>query len=505
MCPPYVTPVFLTEGLGQAICSLVSSEGFNCYASCSGETEDPKWFAKGCGTGPADEECDKPILKDRDPSLGEKVAASILKSIEEWKVGGKVVKHPEAVVVKKEELVPSILEAPLVKEASGIEPTSAACTDASSCYKGVSMPFDSKQYYDLRGLKCETLGGKDTCFLEDEQGRELCPPSVTLEYLTNPGDQYTCSPEMSKEYYCSVGCQEGNPEVRWGAHEVKWCAIPGNEAGCPERVAPVLRSQYKMKPWSEVKDPQTPCQAAWESGERPKTPIAKLSVGLLTHEPVSFRSSMETYETFGLFDVLSEFTIYINKRRPEVEIVAQEFAKRHSCIRIMGTEENVGILNGMNYLVGNASQPYFMFLERDFQLVEPSTCVVEQLEAGVKMLEENRAHVMRYRHKKKAGRPNWAAKMFKGQEDKVFQRGQPNLFCNHHYWYEKPEERWPDKIWICNEDVRETGRVFSRLPFCLAFYHIMNPTNPTRHTPLSLFTHTPSYHATNIAVTFFSA
>ena len=147
--------------------------------------------------------------------------------------------------------------------------------------------------------------------------------------------------------------------------------------------------------------------------------------------------------------------IYINKRKPEVDAVAEDFAKRHKSIRIMGTSENVGILRGMNYLVGNATQPYFMFLERDFQLIEPSTCVVEQLEAGIKMLKAATAHVVRYRHKRHPGRPNWAARMFKGREDDVFKNGQPNLFCNHHYWYPEPEKRWPDKIKICNE-VRNT-------------------------------------------------
>ena len=53
---------------------------------------------------------------------------------------------------------------------------------------------------------------------------------------------------------------------------------------------------------------------------------------------------MQTYEDLGLFDVVGEFTIYINKRRPEVDAVADEFAARHKAIRIMGTAENVGIL-----------------------------------------------------------------------------------------------------------------------------------------------------------------
>ena len=53
MCPSYVTPEWLTEAEGQALCSLESAQGYNCYAGC--EDGEPKWFAKGCGSGPSDE------------------------------------------------------------------------------------------------------------------------------------------------------------------------------------------------------------------------------------------------------------------------------------------------------------------------------------------------------------------------------------------------------------------------------------------------------------------
>ena len=39
--------------------------------------------------------------------------------------------------------------------------------------------------------------------------------------------------------------------------------------------------------------------------------------------------------------------------------------------------------------------------------------------------------------------------MFRGHEDDVFKGAQPNLFCNHFYWVDTPEARWPDKISQC--------------------------------------------------------
>lgn len=55
----------------------------------------------------------------------------------------------------------------------------------------------------------------------------------------------------------------------------------------------------------------------------------------------------------------------------------------------------------------------------------------------------------------------------RGHEDDVFKRGQPNLFCNHYYWVPNPEERWPDKMWVCNK-VSRLSRLLRPLPLLLA-------------------------------------
>jgi hypothetical protein len=258
---------------------------------------------------------------------------------------------------------------------------------------------------------------------------------------------------MSDKYYCTAGCQEGSDEVRWGAHEIAWCRQPTNAAGCPKRVPPVRKADFVLREWSEVKAPESPCAAAWRKGERPRGKVERLSMGLLTHEPVSFRASMLTYKALGLFDVAIEFLIYANKRRPEIDAVAEEFRREYpDVIRVMGDAENHGIARGMTWLTGNATQPNFLFLERDFQLIEPGTCVAEQLSAGVALVESRRAHVVRFRHRKRPGRPNWASKMFAGHEDDALKGHQPNLFCNVFYWVPEPDQRWPDKFRVCSRE-----------------------------------------------------
>jgi hypothetical protein len=205
ICPSHVTPAWLTEAAGQALCSLREDTGFNCYAECINESEDVKWFAHPCGAGA--EKCDPAILK-----------------------------------VQAQVAIPAALPPPPP------EPVVAALPETTK------LGWDPREVNDLRGLQCELLEGKEAscnsaagntmcwfgnsclqrCYLEDAQGRELCPDYVTPEWLAFPKDQFLCSAEMATQYYCTVGCQEGNEEVRWGANEIKWCNEQGGSA-CPPR------------------------------------------------------------------------------------------------------------------------------------------------------------------------------------------------------------------------------------------------------------------------------
>jgi hypothetical protein len=111
-CGSNVTPPFLTAAAGQALCSLVSETGYNCYADCAGDGE-VKWYASPCGAD-GKEKCDPRIVN----------AAS----------GGGDAPGPSP--------SPSKPPAP-----------------------GVSvipeLGYDPAEVYDLRGLKCELLNGKE--------------------------------------------------------------------------------------------------------------------------------------------------------------------------------------------------------------------------------------------------------------------------------------------------------------------------------------------------------
>jgi hypothetical protein len=445
-CPRYVDPPFLTDADGQELCSLVSvspnEDGFNCYAECEGiESHKISWFATPCTATSGN--CDSAIPLTKRPWRANNAPPAKASVIP--------VNQPQPQSQPVETIDDKAMNEERKKETKVEEEEVEEEAVREVIKEGTMATNPEEDLIDLRGLNCELLDGKERCFLEDEQGRELCPDHVTSDYLSSPHDQYLCTAPEREKYFCTAGCQEGSNEVRWGAHEIAWCDDPKNRGSCPDRTFPIRRSDFKLKKWSEVIEPEKKCVQEWKKGTRPGK-VARLTMGLLTHEPISFRKSMVTYEELGLFDIAIEFLIYINKRTPEVDAVAEEFRIKYpGIIKVMGDAFNHGIARAMTYLTGNASFPNFLFLERDFQLLEPATCVVEQLEAGVDLVESGEVHVVRYRHRKRPGRPNWAVRMFKGHEDDAMTGRQPNLFCNVFYWVPEPEKRWPDKFKICSK------------------------------------------------------
>jgi hypothetical protein len=190
-CPAFVDPAFLTAAAGQGLCQLKEETGYNCQAECVAGSQEVKWYASPCGNGRV--ACDPRVANP----------------------GAKAGVAPAAAAA-----------------AAASTPSPSSVPAASPLPK---LGWDPREVIDLRGLQCELLEGKERCFFEDAQGRELCPEHVTSDWLAFPKDQYLCQPEMAEKYYCIAGCQEGNPEVRWGANEVAWCDDPKNKGACTPR------------------------------------------------------------------------------------------------------------------------------------------------------------------------------------------------------------------------------------------------------------------------------
>jgi len=289
-----------------------------------------------------------------------------------------------------------------------------------------------------------------------------------------------------------VVCQEGVTDIRWTAYEHTYCLK--NKDNCvdaPERF-PV--DKYWVKPWSGLPRMRKTCEdvgyspelakagkgtgsgnnggAGLRGGARgkhgmsslelgydgdrltelaPSADLSDISVGILTQpgEEPTLGDTLRTYDQGGFLARMGEINVLVNGQSAKMDALLGEYEEKYAGrFNVIREEGNTGIALGINKLAFKSDKKYFLFLEKDFRLVDPWGCVHEQLLRGVELLSSGTAHVIRYRSRDRAGRPNWAEKMFAGHEDDVFKR-QNNLFCNVYYWLRRPDQRWPDKIWPC--------------------------------------------------------
>lgn len=103
-------------------------------------------------------------------------------------------------------------------------------------------------------------------------------------------------------------------QVVWKSYSVHECrAHPEGRNNCQPVPSVVPKAEWSLKPWSEVLPPLTPCQAAHAAGRGARA-VNGISVGILTHEPVSFSDALATHEARGLFDIAPEVLIYVSRR-----------------------------------------------------------------------------------------------------------------------------------------------------------------------------------------------
>lgn len=274
---------------------------------------------------------------------------------------------------------------------------------------------------------------------------------MTASYLSLASDQWVCRPENKLTNYCTAVCQEGTNKIQWHAFDSVWCSDARYSDACKPPPPYIPYNDFHLKSWTEAERIPKPC----ESLKVTKADKFKISVGILArgNELETLQLSVNSWVQFQLFDYVDEIIFMINEKSEEMlnYIEDEILSKRKYNVRVLASETNVGILNGINYLLGNATNEYMLFLEKDFRLVEPIGCTVEQIRAGLNLLSSKKADVVKYRSRHNPGRPNWADVTYRGREDDVFGI-QPNLLCNFYHWIDDPDKRWPNHFKVCSSD-----------------------------------------------------
>jgi len=419
-CPSEVTPLYLHNAEGQWSCQ--NREGSFCTVEC--RRDSVLWFAHQCpkrGVCPPHDIVSWETFYDSPNPL--------------------LPKDPKAPIRANNPVAASTQQKTFTKEEIDF------MTNVRARLPKETKDFIKKHGYDLRGLKCEILDGKQACFVEySNLYRDVCPDWVTAEYLALAADQWSCREDPNT--YCIARCQGGTDKIRWTAFDVKWCS--DNPEHCQEKPEIIPFDDLYLKKWSEIPRDPLPCTSRSVSEFRHMKPF---SVGLLVrgNEIETLQLTLDSYDQRGFIQYVDDFTIMVNEHSPEMAKFLLPYQDPPYNIKVRSSEINEGILNGINWLLGNATHDYFLFLEKDFRLSESIGCTLEQLDAGLNMLASGGAEVVKYRSRYNPGRPNWAESLFRDKEETVF-TNQPNLLCNFYHWVEDPDQVWPEHFKVCNKN-----------------------------------------------------
>lgn len=378
--------------------------------------------------------------------------------------------------------------------------------------RGNCAPFTSFAEMDgpvnLRGLECASeIDGSIVCFHSNRT--QYCGPNITPKYLTIAEDQ-----RCDVDHFCRVQCYSDNT-VKWSSHRRQLCEMmPGHcppepatkpstwkpEPNVPHREVSACRrvaggkwatlDYWKMSSFELQDLVSTPHQ---ETATAVNQITALMLVMNTESELRAAAGTLSTYAAHGLLSGVGEFILWINNWGDDRSVPAmiEPFVRQYS-LEVTGSKTNVGQTRAINTMVHFASNDYVLFLEKDFRLIEPWPCVVEQLTTGIDFLASKQANLVKYRHRWRPGHPNWAAIMFRGNEDKVMKQ-QRNLMCYLYHWIDAPETRYPDHFSKCNEspymycsDARDCGFTLNPILMTRQFWeeeYVLHFSNWQNHDP----------------------
>jgi hypothetical protein len=115
-----------------------------------------------------------------------------------------------------------------------------------------------------------------------------------------------------------------------------------------------------------------------------------------------FKQTLDSHKKNGLFEIISSTNRIIFFQ--ELSEKDKEIAKIYEC-NYISNNQNIGILNAFIELVEACKTEYFIFCENDWNLIEDSTKTKNIIDDCVKILESNKADIIRLRHRTNPGNP----------------------------------------------------------------------------------------------------
>lgn len=170
-----------------------------------------------------------------------------------------------------------------------------------------------------------------------------------------------------------------------------------------------------------------------------------LSIGIVAWKSGRvLENTLKSYKKAGMFELVDDIVILFQEFSQRDKRIALKYK-----VKYIAEKENIGIGKAFEKLTYNASKENILLLEHDWKLIEPMDVVINQLNDGIKLLNEG-FHCIRYRHRVNYGYPHYSVIRYKAGEELAFYDKWIDLFHPHLldsiHWQASPDKLWPDKI-----------------------------------------------------------
>jgi hypothetical protein len=191
----------------------------------------------------------------------------------------------------------------------------------------------------------------------------------------------------------------------------------------------------------------------------------KITIGYLSWKREKiFEQTLNSHKKNGLFDIIppSNRLIFFQ----EISDKDIEIAKKFNC-RYIGNNDNIGILDAFIKLIENCQTEYFIFCENDWNLIENKNTTIKTLHDSIRLIDNNKANIIKLRHRKTPGHPLNSEKIFNNYLPSLFPYkleslswiDEPNKIYNNLFeefegnykWYitTMTHQLWSNNIFLC--------------------------------------------------------
>jgi hypothetical protein len=210
------------------------------------------------------------------------------------------------------------------------------------------------------------------------------------------------------------------------------------------RAAPIEDSHWRTKTKSAARPADVP-----PPGQRK---VTELSLVVLFHDEYeTLLNTIASWENGGLHMYVSEVLFFLNGVSEQGEFsrsVKLKGSLWETKARVISSAENLKLGVAILRMVTLAKFDHVLLLEKDWALIESNSEVSRQFGAAHDILRNNRAQVVRFRHRHRPGTPLHARIMHDGREGSMLAQ-QKNLLCYVHHWSAKLKHSYPNVFSEC--------------------------------------------------------